>query len=108
MNNVGINTRTKKKTRFKDTPVIEVKLEQELEQCMKCKFFYGNNHQCILKKCVKESAIKELEVSDESHICYQCPYKKSEGYCFPCMKKLLGKKTTSEKEEEKKWTTILK
>ncbi len=101
MNRMGINTKTKKSVENKEIPVIEVKLERELEQCMKCKFFYGNNHQCILKKCVKETVVKEQEVPDESHICYQCPYKKSEGYCFPCMKKIMGKKTIGEKEKVK-------
>ena len=44
----------------------EEKLERDLKDCMKCKYFWGNNND-------------------------GCPYNKGSGYCFPCMKKILGK-----------------
>ena len=61
----------------------EEKLERDLKDCMKCKYFWGNNHRCINNKCYREKKIPEK--------CVGCPYKQSNDYCFPCMKKILGK-----------------
>lgn len=41
----------------------------------------------------------EITMQDKGSKCYECPYRQSERYCFPCMKKLLGyeeKKTENE------------
>lgn len=40
--------------------------------------------------CTKEMAGLQEQV-DKNSPCYGCPYKKQEGYCFPCMKRILGK-----------------
>lgn len=67
----------------------EAKLEKDLKQCMRCKYFWGNDSRCIRSKCYKEE--KKLEVEKPKSECDDCPYKQGEGYCFPCMKKILGK-----------------
>lgn len=65
----------------------EIKLERDLKDCMRCRYFYGNNNQCIMKHCVKEE--KKLESVNTE--CTNCPYGKGHGLCFPCMKKILSK-----------------
>lgn len=32
----------------------EEKLERDLKDCMKCKYFWGNNNRCINNKCYRE------------------------------------------------------
>ena len=66
---MGINVRVQKSPKPTDIVVAEAKLERDLKSCMRCRYFHGNNRQCIAKKCVPHT----------------------EGYCFPCMKELLGK-----------------
>ena len=70
----------------------QVELEKDLRSCMHCKFFYGNNSQCLAKKCVKEESKFEITEQDKEDMCFECPYRQSEKYCFPCMKSMLGKK----------------
>lgn len=65
----------------------EIKLERDLKECMKCRCFFGNNNQCIMKHCVKEEK-KPEPVKTE---CTDCPYRKGHNLCFPCMKKILSK-----------------
>lgn len=67
----------------------EEKLDKDLKECMRCKYFWGNNNRCRKSKCYKE---KKVPVVDKpASECDGCSYNKGEGYCFPCMKKLLGK-----------------
>lgn len=94
---MGINVRVQKAPKPKDAINAQVKLERDLKSCMRCRFFYGNNSQCITKKCIKEDMEPEITMQDKGSKCYECPYRQSEGYCFPCMKKLLG---YEEKETE--------
>ena len=47
--------------------------------------------------CKRGRTAKAVEQKKEDE-CIGCPYRQSERYCFPCMKKLLG---TEEKEHEK-------
>lgn len=70
------------------TDVKRKQLENDLRDCMKCKFFWGNAKRCIHSTCVKE----EKRQKPKENECTNCPYKQSSGYCFPCMKKLLGHK----------------
>lgn len=67
----------------------EEKLQRDIQECMKCKFFWGNDSRCINNKCCKEEKkpIAEKKVSK----CDGCPYRQGERYCFPCMRDLLGK-----------------
>lgn len=67
----------------------EEKLDRDLKACMKCKYFWGNNHRCINKKCYREK--KKTEIKKPVSECDGCPYNKGNGYCFPCMRKILGK-----------------
>ena len=67
----------------------EEKLERDLKDCMKCKYFWGNNNRCINNKCYREK--KKPEIKKTASECDGCPYNKGSGYCFPCMKKILGK-----------------
>lgn len=102
---MGINVKVQKSPKPTDIVVTEAKLEKDLKSCMRCKYFYGNNHQCILKKCVKEEK-KQPEITDEEKQskCFECPYPHTEGYCFPCMKEVLGviKKSIVIEQEKKK------
>lgn len=78
--NVGISLKSNKRTELQDD------FDKELSQCMKCKFFWGNDSRCIHTNCYKE---KKQETKDKKSICEDCPYKQSSGYCFPCMRDLM-------------------
>ena len=103
---MGINVKVQKSPKPTDIIVAEAKLEIDLRSCMRCRYFHGNNRQCILKKCVKEEK-KQPEITDEEKQskCFECPYPHMEGYCFPCMRDILGllkKKPIVIEQEEKK------
>lgn len=104
---MGINVRIQKAPKQKAAIVAEAKLEKDLRSCMHCRFFYGNNSQCIAKKCVKEDRSREMAgIRDKRSACDGCSYGQTERYCFPCMKKLLGYKEREiqndlEQEEKK-------
>ncbi len=51
---MGINVRIQNLRKPVDVITAQVKLERDLKSCMRCRFFYGNNSQCILKKCFRE------------------------------------------------------
>ena len=89
---MGINVKVQKSPKPRDIVTADARLERDLKSCMRCRYFYGNNSQCIAKKCVKEE-MKKLEIKEEAkkNKCYECPYPQTDGYCFPCMKELLGK-----------------
>lgn len=53
---MGINVRVQKSPKPLDVIEVQAKLERDLRSCMRCRFFYGNNRQCIVKKCVKQDA----------------------------------------------------
>ena len=91
----AVSVRIRKPRKHRNLTVFEVNAEKDIKQCMQCRFFYGRSRQCIAKECVKKPQQKETVRNSQ---CTGCPYKQSEGYCFPCMKKLLGGK----KEEDKK------
>ncbi len=91
---MGINFSIQKAMRQRGAASLDVSLEKDLRECMKCRFFYGNGRQCLAKHCVKETRQPEPDKGSE---CSGCPYKQSERYCFPCMKKILK---TQEMEEE--------
>ena len=74
-----------KKRRFVS---LEEKLERELKDCMHCRFFWGHNNRCANGTCCKPSKKKEQKLPTE---CAGCPYYQGNGYCFPCMRKLIGK-----------------
>ena len=61
---------------------------EELRSCMRCQYFYGNNHQCILNNCIEEPKKEQAEATNSKKGC-PCTFKISDGYCFPCMKDLL-------------------
>lgn len=67
-------------------------IEKDLRSCMRCKFFYKGGSQCLAKKCVGEDRGTEGNGQDREDMCFGCPYQQSEQYCFPCMRKLLGRK----------------
>ena len=58
------------------------------KDCMHCKFFWGHNNRCANGTCCKPSKKKEQNLPAE---CVGCPYYQGNGYCFPCMRKLIGK-----------------
>ncbi len=101
---MGINVRVQKLPKSKDIISASAKLEKDLKSCMRCRFFHGNNHQCVVSKCVKEEVTQKVIVEEKQNKCFDCPYPHTEGYCFPCMKEILGliKKPVVIKQEEKK------
>ena len=66
------------------------RFQRDLRSCMQCRFFYGSNSQCVAKKCVKED-LRSVAEKKKDKMCFDCPYQQKEGYCFPCMKKVLEK-----------------
>ena len=102
---MGINVRVQKAPKARNIVTVEARLERDLRSCMRCRNFHGNNRQCIAKKCVKEDVKQpEIMVEEKQSKCFGCPYPHIEGYCFPCMKEVLGviKKPKVIKQEEKK------
>lgn len=65
------------------------RFDRELRDCMRCRFFWGNNHRCELEHCYKEKK-QTKPVEKKPSKCDGCGYSNG-GYCFPCMKDLLGK-----------------
>lgn len=89
---MGINVRVQNAPKPDGIIASQVKLEKDLRSCMRCKFFYGNNSQCLAKKCVREESKPEIMEEDKRSLCFGCSYRQSEKYCFPCMRKILGYK----------------
>lgn len=67
----------------------EAQLVKELKSCMRCKYFWGNNHRCANGACQKKSG-KEIKKDNLPDKCKGCPYYRGNGYCFPCMKDLMN------------------
>ena len=65
---MGINIRVQNPPKPLDVISAQAKLERDLRSCMRCRFFY----------------------TEREDMCFGCPYRQSERYCFPCMKKMLG------------------
>ncbi|GFH91365.1 hypothetical protein IMSAGC002_02621 [Lachnospiraceae bacterium] len=86
---MGINVRVQNAPKPDGIIATQVNLEKNLRSCMRCRFFYGNNSQCLAKKCVKEEGKPEITEEDKESLCFECPYRQSEKYCFPCMRKIL-------------------
>lgn len=76
----------------------ERKFDRDLKSCMKCHYFWGNDSRCMNSKCYKEKTAKNPEPKEKSE-CTDCPYKQSDSYCFPCMKKIMEKKANEESME---------
>ena len=53
---MGINVRMQDAPKPDGIIAAQVNLEKDLKDCMRCKFFYGNNSQCLAKKCVREES----------------------------------------------------
>lgn len=88
---MGINVKIRTFRKSTDAILKQVNLEKELKSCMRCKYFYGNNSQCISKKCVREGNKPQIMAGDSGNSCIGCSYRQTERYCFPCMKKLLAR-----------------
>ena len=92
---MGINVRMQNAPKPDGIIAAQVKLEDDLRSCMRCQFFYGNNRQCLAKKCVKEESKPEITEQDKENMCFGCPYRQSERYCFPCMRRILRRDKTT-------------
>ena len=57
---MGINVRVQNAPKSDGIIATQVILENDLRSCMQCRFFYGNNSQCLVKKCVKEESKPEI------------------------------------------------
>lgn len=79
----------------------ERKFDRDLKSCMKCHYFWGNDSRCMNSKCYKEKKKEEKPVEKEVSECTNCPYKQSNSYCFPCMKKIMEKKADEDVEQTK-------
>jgi hypothetical protein len=97
---MGINVRVQDAPKQKGIIAAQVKLEKDLRDCMRCKFFYGNNSQCLAKKCVKEESKPEITEQDKENMCFGCPYRQSERYCFPCIRTTFGQESKESFEEK--------
>lgn len=86
---MGINVRVQNAPKQSGIIAVQVNLEKDLRDCMRCQFFYGNNSQCLAKKCVREESKPEITEADKESRCFGCPYRQSEKYCFPCMREIL-------------------
>ena len=86
---MGINVRVQDAPKQSGIIAAQVNLEKDLKDCMRCRFFYGNNSQCLAKKCVREESKPESAEWDKENKCFGCPYRQSEKYCFPCMRDIL-------------------
>mgnify|MGYP001047270196 FL=1 len=86
---MGINVRVQNAPKLSGIIAAQVKLEKDLRSCMRCRFFYGNNSQCLAKECVREESKPETAEEDKESLCFECPYRQSEKFCFPCMRKIL-------------------
>lgn len=86
---MGINVRVRNAPKPDGIITAQVKLEKDLRSCMRCRFFYGSNSQCLAKKCVREESKAEITEQDRLDMCFGCPYRQSERYCFPCMRMIL-------------------
>lgn len=75
-----------------------LRLEEELKSCMGCRHFYGSRRQCILSDCTGKET--KGENPDTRHTCHQCPYRVSERYCFPCMRKIIGQGREKKEDED--------
>ncbi len=88
---MGINVRIQNAPKQRGIIMARVSLEDELKSCMNCRYFYGNSSRCIARECVREEKRHEARDTDRESPCSGCPYGRPEGYCFPCMKKILGR-----------------
>lgn len=61
---MGINVKVQKSPKPIEIIISEARLERDLKSCMRCRYFHGNNRQCIAKKCVKEEK-KQPEITVE-------------------------------------------
>ncbi len=68
---VQVGTFVKKNEKRKMPEPQQKKLESELKECMRCRFFWGNDSRCISKKCCKPKNKKERRIPEE---CQGCPY----------------------------------
>lgn len=94
---MGINVKVQNYPKPKDIITVEARLEKDIRDCMRCRFFH-NSSQCVASRCVKEE-MPRTEEKRGKEICQGCPYRQSAQYCFPCMKKILER--TDIKEDEK-------
>jgi hypothetical protein len=85
---MGINQKTAKHRYERHRLTPEEKLERDLKKCMNCRFFWGNNSRCAKQHCCKPEEKKQIEMPKQ---CKGCPYYQGNGYCFPCMRKLIGR-----------------
>ncbi len=69
---------------------VERKIDKELRECMKCKYFHGNTSRCLTTNCVKMEEKNNNAVTISK--CVDCPYGRGKTVCFPCMLELLGRK----------------
>lgn len=83
---MGIFVKTDKTK--KEVFIEEESFDESLRKCLRCKYFFGRDNRCIKSKCFNEKKQATKEIPPK---CVGCPYRKSEGYCFPCMKDLLEK-----------------
>lgn len=65
---MGINVRVQDVPKSDGIIAAQVKLEKDLKDCMRCKFFYGNNSQCLAKKCVREESKPEITEQDKETV----------------------------------------
>jgi len=53
---MGINVRVQKPVNKGKVILCHAKPDQDLQECLHCKYFYGNSRQCIVQDCTKKTA----------------------------------------------------
>ena len=99
---MGINVRVRNAPKPVGIIVARAELEKDIRSCMRCRFFYGNSSQCLAKKCFMERAVPEGVADEKESMCFNCPYRRLEKRCFPCMRKILRR----QRHDEKIWRKI--
>ena len=51
-----INVRVQKPVKQEKIVWFHAKQDKDLQECLHCRYFYGNSHRCIAQHCTKEMA----------------------------------------------------
>ena len=86
-----INVRVQKPVKQEKIVWFHAKQDQDLQECLHCRYFYGNSCQCIAQHCTKEM-VGLKEQMDKDSPCYGCPYKKTGRWLFSMYEKNFRKR----------------
>ena len=85
---MGIIVKIRKYPKPQDRIIAKAVLEKDMQSCIRSSFS-RNGGQCATDKCQKMGRNLQSAKGVNEKGCFHCPYRQSDRYCFPCMKKLL-------------------